>query len=320
MTYCEETFLDPSIIRSFPDWRWQCLGYDGIYELTRNNRTVTAAELPDYWIREVLLPFARKDNRHRAEAESESARVLAAYELYAKRIYGGLPAIYEGWAMAGMTNDGTRMVSPLQETYEAIFFDVRHCLDDVEAMVDLVFVPLSRDMWHNYGDIFGKVIAYTLGFDQFLQWVNGKDTPEIIAVRRELNKLKAFRTGLENLRLPVQEAWSKALCRLLRSLRNGDYETDGNGFLEQPDWQGRLERMIDAVLVGKEWQITMIHEAARVIMREGGWDEYAFRSAALRYDFRPGRELRLCGEPALGSEALKLARSPSYCHSLFNSQ
>lgn len=151
---------------------------------------------------------------------------------------------FEGWALAGVEEAGSGMPDPARDLYEAVFFDVRHCLEDVEKVVDLVFEPMRHDLPAKAWALAGQAIAYTLGARHFHCWLNRDDISETTAFARRLDRLAAFHGSLEALGLPAETAWSRALCRLIREARRGDIQGDGAGFLNRPDWRGRLERMI----------------------------------------------------------------------------
>lgn len=66
-------------------------------------------------------------------------------------------------------------------------------------------------------------------------------------MQRQLEKLEEFRAGVDALGMPYDEAWSQALCRLLRSARAGGIPEGKPRFTEQPRWRKRMEQLIDAI-------------------------------------------------------------------------
>jgi hypothetical protein len=235
-----------------PDWRFQWL--TGVPELIRHNADVSKEDISDRFCRELLLPFAQRRNGHPVEMyEHEYQGLKEVFESYSNKASGGMSAfLSEGCALAGASLDWEGLMTRHQDFYEAVFFDIRIHLDNVEAIVALVFEPLCRAMPQSVQELESKVVAYGLGIDQFHRWTRGEDSEEIRALRGQLGKLEAFRVGLETLGLPYSEVWSRELTRLLRSLRAGGMPDDKPEFMNLPRWRERLERLIESVPEGPE--------------------------------------------------------------------
>lgn len=234
-------------ILSAPDWRLRWLA--SVPALIWHGARVTKNDVPDVFLREVLLPFAQRRYGHPIEMNDHDWKgMLKVFESYDNKANDGMSAlISEGCALAGAPFDCGYLTTSHQDFYEAVFFDIRPSLDDVGAIVDLVFEPLSRAMPHSSSELEGKVVAYGLGIEQFHCWERSNETPEILALRRELEKLEKFRVDLEGMGLSFTDVWSRELCRLLRSIRAGDIPEGRPKFTSQKDWKDRLERLNDVV-------------------------------------------------------------------------
>lgn len=241
------SLIPQAIIHSTPDWRWRWVA--GVPSLVRDVVPVSEAEVPDETIRCRLLPFCRRCYGLRVDMpEDVYSELRSAHTAYNNKwSYRETAPIYEACALAGVSHDGGTDIDPIQRAYEDIFFDVRPCLNNVEDIVELVFTPMLEDMPLNAREFENKIVAYTLGDGHLQRWLHFDDTKEILALRARLTRLEAFRTSLVDLGLPVENAWSRALCRLIRSARDNSAVTAEVEFIQEPDWQGRLQRLMDTV-------------------------------------------------------------------------
>ena len=215
-------------------------------ELVKTSIPVTPDEIPDDIIREKLLPFARRCYGIPVKIPEDVYREMkGVYDTYIGKSDCGQSALtYEAAALANLAYDHAYWTSPLQKTYEDAFFDIRYCLNDTQAVVNLVFTPLFENNAVVDQEIEGKVIAYTLGFEHFLRWMKHDETTEVHLLMQRLGKLKAFRASMEELNLPAREALAKAYCQLIQSTQHGKPWRKGDGILEHLGWSMRLERLI----------------------------------------------------------------------------
>lgn len=129
-----------------PDHRFQWLA--SVPLLIKHGALVSEEDVPDRFIREVLLPFAQLRHGHAIDMHEEDYQGMqGAFEAFNSKAGGGMSGfIAEGYALAGASFDCNYLTNTYQDFYEAAFFDVRHYLDDVQAIVAMVFEPLSREM------------------------------------------------------------------------------------------------------------------------------------------------------------------------------